>query len=147
MSSVKPAVNPLKAKPLKPPNHLKQVPSNSRATDKSTGKQQETSLSAAENVLGGEGAKASPYSRYHIAIGTPVPWKHELTVSAGSVPTGPGRLEDGTPQSISADSPPPPCVHDTPSLFTFFFVDDLACFHTGVARHRSFKSTPSQRTR
>jgi len=51
-----------------------------------------------------------------MAISTPVPWKHIMTVF-GSVLARLGKLEEGTPQSIpSSDALPPPCVHDASSL-------------------------------
>jgi hypothetical protein len=76
-------------------------------------------------ILSGADAKASPYSRYYIAISTPVTWKHIMTVYGG-VLAGLGKLENGTAQSVSADSLPPPCVRDIYFLLR-------SCFHADDA--------------
>ena len=51
LNGLKPAMNPLKANPLKRPNPLKQASSGSSAADRSAGKRKETSLSAAEKLI------------------------------------------------------------------------------------------------
>jgi len=58
-------------------------------------------------ILSRADAKASPYSRYYIAAGTPYPWKHIITVF-GAVLARVGALEDGTAQSVPVSSIPPP---------------------------------------
>ncbi|KAI0249453.1 hypothetical protein BJV78DRAFT_1227496 [Lactifluus subvellereus] len=58
-------------------------------------------------ILSRADAKASPYSRYYIAVSTPHPWKHIMTVFGG-VLARLGRLEDGTPQSVPISVLPPP---------------------------------------
>jgi len=50
-NAIKPAVNPLKANPLKRTNPLKQASSSSSAAHKSAGKRNETPLSAAEKLI------------------------------------------------------------------------------------------------
>jgi DNA/RNA-binding protein KIN17 len=51
LNPLKPAVNPLKANPLKRTNPLKQASSSSSAADKANGKRKETPLSAAEKLI------------------------------------------------------------------------------------------------
>jgi DNA/RNA-binding protein KIN17 len=51
LNPLKPAVNPLKANPLKRTNPLKQASSGSSAADKANGKRKETPLSAAEKLI------------------------------------------------------------------------------------------------
>ena len=60
-------------------------------------------------ILSREDAKASPYARYYIAISTPIPWKHIMTVFGG-VLASKGKLEDAAPHSIPISVVPPPCV-------------------------------------
>ena len=50
-NAIKPAVNPLKANPLKRPNPLKQASSRSSTAEKTAGKRKETPLSAAEKLI------------------------------------------------------------------------------------------------
>lgn len=64
-------------------------------------------------ILSRADSKASPYSRYYIAVSTPIPWKHIMTV-IGGVLARLGKLDDGTAHSIPADILPPPCVRDLP---------------------------------
>jgi len=72
-------------------------------------------------ILSRQDAEASPYSRYYIAVSTPLQWKHIMTVF-GSVLDRSGKLDDGIPQSIpSADTLPPPCVCD-PSFLSRFSI-------------------------
>jgi len=59
------------------------------------------------HILGRTGATASPYSRYYIAISTPDYWKHITTV-IGAALARIGKLEDGTPHSVSISDVPPP---------------------------------------
>jgi len=58
-------------------------------------------------ILSRADSKASPYSRYYIAVSTPIPWKHIMTV-IGGVLARLGKLDDGTAHSIPADILPPP---------------------------------------
>ena len=51
LNLLKPAVNPLKANPLKRTNPLKQASSSPSAADKANGKRKETPLSAAEKLI------------------------------------------------------------------------------------------------
>ncbi|KAH9959926.1 hypothetical protein BGW80DRAFT_1256359 [Lactifluus volemus] len=53
-----------------------------------------------------EGAKASPYSRYYVAVNTPHLWKYAMTVLGGSLARL-GKLEDGTAESASISVYPP----------------------------------------
>ena len=63
-------------------------------------------------ILSRADAEASPYSRYYIAVSTPMSWKHIMTVNGG-VLARLGKLEDGTAHSVSIDTLPPPYVHVT----------------------------------
>ena len=60
-----------------------------------------------EHILSGKDADASPYSRYYIAANNPIDWKHIATV-VGATLKRMGKVEDGTPQSISASVLQPP---------------------------------------
>ena len=60
-----------------------------------------------EHILSGKDADASPYSRYYIAANNPIDWKHIATV-VGATLKRMGKVEDGTPQSISASILQPP---------------------------------------
>ncbi|KAH9959920.1 hypothetical protein BGW80DRAFT_1564456 [Lactifluus volemus] len=46
-------------------------------------------------ILSYEGAKASPYSRYYVAVSTPHTWKYTMTALGGFL-TRLGKLENGT---------------------------------------------------
>ncbi|KAF8499100.1 NAD-binding protein [Russula emetica] len=59
------------------------------------------------HILSREGAKASPYSKYYIAVSTPDTWKH-ITTTIGAVLARIGKLEDGTAHSVSISIVPPP---------------------------------------
>jgi hypothetical protein len=60
-------------------------------------------------ILSRADAKASPYSRYYIAVSTPYSWKHIVTLF-GDILARKGKLEDGTSQSVSLSTVPPPYV-------------------------------------
>ena len=61
-------------------------------------------------VLSRADAKASPYSRYYIAVSTPYTWKR-ITTLFGAILARNGKLEDGTAQSVPLSTVPPPYVH------------------------------------
>ncbi|KAH9994391.1 hypothetical protein BJV77DRAFT_943656 [Russula vinacea] len=69
------------------------------------------------HILSRADAKASPYSRYYIAVSTPHPWKHILTVF-GAILAREGKLEDGTAQSVPISVIPPPYVRDKCVCYT-----------------------------
>jgi hypothetical protein len=76
-------------------------------------------------ILSREDAKASPYSRYYIAVSSAIQWKHIMTVF-GTVLVRFGKLEDGIPQIIpSADSLPPPYVRNPSSLSRFSILSTI----------------------
>ncbi|KAH9959910.1 hypothetical protein BGW80DRAFT_1232514 [Lactifluus volemus] len=58
-------------------------------------------------ILSRDDAKASPYSRYYVAVSTPLTWKHIMTVLGGSLARL-GKLEDGTAESVPISAYPPP---------------------------------------
>ena len=60
-------------------------------------------------ILSRADAKASPYSRYYIAVSTPYSWKHIVTLFGGILARK-GKLEDGTAQSVPLSTIPPPYV-------------------------------------
>ena len=60
-------------------------------------------------VLSRADAKASPYSRYYIAVSTPYTWKR-ITTLFGAILARNGKLEDGTAQSVPLSTVPPPYV-------------------------------------
>ena len=60
-------------------------------------------------ILSRTDANVSPYSRYYIAVSTPHPWKHIMTVF-GAVLARIGKLEDGTALSVPISTIPPPYV-------------------------------------
>jgi hypothetical protein len=64
-------------------------------------------------ILSRVDAKASPYSKYYIAVSTPQTW-NDIMATSGDVLARLGRLEDGTPQSVPVSVIPLPCVHEKP---------------------------------
>jgi len=58
-------------------------------------------------ILSRADAKASPYSRYYVAVSTPHSWKH-IVSTFGPVLARLGKLEDGTAHSVPISTIPPP---------------------------------------
>jgi len=62
-----------------------------------------------EHIRSGKDARASPYSRYYLAVANPVAWKDIATV-VGTTLKRMGKLEDGKPRSISVSDLQSPIV-------------------------------------
>lgn len=75
-------------------------------------------------ILSREDAKASPYTRYYVAVSMPLPWKQIMTVFGG-VLAKKGKLEDATAHSIPISIVPPPCVWRWP--YTLLRRTDVVC--------------------
>jgi len=71
------------------------------------------------HIQSGKDAKASPYSRYYLAVANPVAWKDIATV-VGTTLKRMGKLEDEKPRSIS--------VSDLQSRCAFHIVQSMLSY-------------------
>ena len=61
------------------------------------------------HVQSGKVAKASPYSRYYLAVANPVAWK-DIATAIGATLKRYGKLENEKPQSIPITDLQSPCA-------------------------------------